>query len=463
MTLRNQALKGGFIMVIRQGLGILLSLIGVILITRVIGASQYGLFGASAGIIIFLYRLGTLGLDVYLVRKTTTPEPKEYNQVFTILLGVSTILVIAIILGQQIIANALKLPDIAPILVLLSFSIPLNLLNIPFMIKLDRDLNFQRVALIELVSQISFYLAAIPLAFQGAGAWSPAIGLLTQQGCMLALTFYSSNLRLRLCWRKTLVKEMFAYGISYSSSTWIWELRTLVNPVIVGRFAGAEAVAFVTLCIRLVEMLAFAKGVTWRLAMAALAKLDNDRKRLRESINEGMRLQALAVGIPMAAFSLVAPVFLTIVFGEKWSPVLTIFPFIAVSYLSNSVFNLHSSVLYILGKNVEMAAFHFVHVLLFIGSAILLVPKMGMIGYAWSEIVALVSYLVIHFYTEKEVGSLKYRGFIIWYSICIAVIFIGMSNIPYHYFSSLLLLIPLVSQEERKNLMGYFHILKSGN
>jgi O-antigen/teichoic acid export membrane protein len=168
MTLRNQALKGGFIMVVRQGLGILLSLIGVILITRVIGASQYGLFGASAGIIIFLYRLGNLGLDVYLVRKTTNPEPREYNQVFTILLGVSTILVIGVISGQQIIASALKLPDIAPILVLLSFSIPLNLLTIPFTIKLDRDLNFQRVALIELVSQISFYLAAIPCL---SGCW----------------------------------------------------------------------------------------------------------------------------------------------------------------------------------------------------------------------------------------------------------------------------------------------------
>jgi PST family polysaccharide transporter len=463
MTLRNQALKGGFIMVVRQGLGILLSLIGVILITRVIGASQYGLFGASAGIIIFLYRLGNLGLDIYLVRKTTTPEQKEYNQVFTILLGVSIFLVTGIILGQNIIANTLKLPDVAPILVVLSFSIPLNLLNIPFMIKLDRDLNFQRVALIELISQISFYLTAIPLAFQGAGAWSPAIGLLTQQGCMLALTFYSSNLRLRLCWRKALVKQMFAYGISYSSSTWIWELRTLVNPVIVGRFAGAEAVAFVALCIRLVEMLAFAKGVTWRLAMASLAKLENDKKRLRESINEGMRLQALAVGIPMAVFSVLAPVLLTMVFGEKWNPVLIIFPFIAISYLSNSVFNLHSSVLYLLGKNMKMAAFHFVHVLLFIGSAVLLVPKMGMIGYAWAEIVALVSYLLLHFYTEIEVGSLKYTALVVWYLICAAVLFISTTNVYYRYFSSLLLLIPLISQRERQNLMGYFRVFKSGN
>ncbi|NJL81649.1 MAG: oligosaccharide flippase family protein [Richelia sp. SM2_1_7] len=105
MGLRNQAVKGGFIMVIRQGLGILLSLASVIFITRVIGPEQYGFFGAASGIAVFLYRLGPWGLDVYLVRKTENPEPEEYNQAFTILLGVSLFLTLAMALGRDIIAD----------------------------------------------------------------------------------------------------------------------------------------------------------------------------------------------------------------------------------------------------------------------------------------------------------------------------------------------------------------------
>jgi PST family polysaccharide transporter len=73
---------------------------------------------------------------------------------------------------------------------------------------------------------------------------------------MVVLTVYSTNVRPRLCWKPSLIREMLAYGLSLSFAGWLWQLRSLVNPVIVGRFAGAEAVGFVALAIRLVEMLA---------------------------------------------------------------------------------------------------------------------------------------------------------------------------------------------------------------
>ena len=43
-------------------------------------------------------------------------------------------------------------------------------------------------------------------------------------------------------------------------------------------------------------------------------------------------------------------------------PALGVFPFIALSYLENSVFNLHASVLYLLQKNWEVTWFNCAHV-----------------------------------------------------------------------------------------------------
>ncbi|NDJ21894.1 oligosaccharide flippase family protein [Nostoc sp. B(2019)] len=461
MGLRHQALKGGFIMLIRQGLGILLSLVGVILITRVIGPTEYGLFGASSGIVIFFYRLAPSGLDAYLLRKKTNPEQHEYNQVFTLLLCINIICVVGLLLGRQMIAQLLRLPEIAPLVATLALTIPLSTLNLPWVVKLERDLNYQRIAYIELLSQISYYLVAVPLALHGYGAWSPVLGLFTQQACQLSLNYFSSNLRLRLSWNPDLIRTMLEYGLSYASSIWIWELRTLVNPVIVGRFAGAEAVAFVALCIRLVEMLSFAKTVTWRLAMVALPKLGDDKIRIRKSIQEGMRLQVLAVGLPMAGFSLVAPVVLTLVFGKNWNPVLQVLPFIAVSYLSHAIFNLHRSVLYLECKNLLVSWFHLVHIALFAGSAFLLVPRLGMIGYGWAEICALASYFILHLYTVREVGSLNYTEPLVWYIISVTVLILSAFSGSVRYLSCLLLLLPLTSTKERNSLVGYFKILKS--
>lgn len=461
MGLRSKVIKGGALMVIRQALGILLSLIGVLFITRVIGPTEYGLYGVAYGIVSFLGGLGIWGLDVYLLRKTSNPDQQDYDQVFTLLLCISGVFTLSLVLGQHIIAQMLKLPEVAPLIAVMGLTLPLSLLNLPLTIKLDRDLNFQRVAFIELISQISYYVVALPLANRGAGAWAPVGGLWLQQITMVVLTVYSTSLRPRLCWKPSLIREMVAYGLSLSFAGWLWQLRSLVNPVIVGRFAGAEAVGFVALAIRLVEMLAFAKAVTWRLAMAALAKLENDKTRLRKSVEEGMRLQALAVGLPMAGFAIAAPVVLPLVFGKDWTPALQIFPLIAIGYLANSMFNVHSSVLYLCGKNLEVTWFHAAHIALFAGGAFLLVPYLGMIGYGWAEIAALASYIVIHIYIAKEIGSPNYTVALGWFTISIAVLILSTFNEAVRYLSFVLLLLPLLSTKERNSLIGYFQILKS--
>jgi O-antigen/teichoic acid export membrane protein len=459
--LRSKVIKGGALMVIRQALGILLSLIGVLFITKVIGPREYGLYGMSYGIVSFLGGLGIWGLDVYLLRKTSNPDKQDYDQVFTLLLCISSVFTLTLVLGQHIIAQMLNVPESAPLLATLGLTLPLSLLNLPLTIKLDRDLNFQRVAYIELISQVSYYVAALPLANRGAGAWAPVGGLWLQQITMVLLTIFSTDLRPRLCWKPSLIREMLVYGLSYSSSTWIWQLRSLVNPVIVGRFAGVEAVGFIALAIRLAEMLAFAKSVTWRLAMAALAKLENDPLRLRKSIEEGMRLQALAVGLPMATFAIVAPVVLPVVFGKDWTPLLQVFPLISIGYIANSIFNLHSSVLYLLGKNLSVTWFHTAHIALFAGSAFLLVPYLGMVGYGWAEVAAIASYIVIHIYIAKEIGSPNYTVAFGWLTISVAVLVLSTVNETVRYLSFVLLLLPLISTKERNSLVGYFQILRS--
>jgi PST family polysaccharide transporter len=194
--------------------------------------------------------------------------------------------------------------------------------------------------------------------------------------------------------------------------------------------------------------------------MAALAKLENDKTRLRRSVQEGMKLQALAVGLPMAAFAIAAPVVLPLVFGEKWIPALQIFPLIAIGYLGNSIFNLHSSVLYLFGRNLEVAWFHAAHMVLFAGAAFLLVPYLGMMGYGWAEIAALASYIVIHIYLAKEIGSPNYTVALSWFTISIAVLILSTVNEVVRYSSFVLLLLPLLSTKERNSLIGYFQLLR---
>jgi O-antigen/teichoic acid export membrane protein len=461
MSLRRNVIQGGAFLVGRQAVGIAVSLMGVLLVTRIIGPHQYGIYATAVGIVLFLSNLGTWGLDVYLLRKSEEPTTEEFNQVFTLLALIAVVFTGGIVLFRGEIARLVRTPAVGPVIAVLALGIPFDQLATPAIVKLDRALNFRRVAWMELVSQLAFYIPAVPLALKRGDAWAPVAGYLTQQASLLVLSYWGTGFRPGWRWETSLIRKMLSYGTGYSSSIWIWQLRDLVNPLIVGRFAGVDSVAFVAVGIRIAGLLAFAKSVTWRVAIAALAKLDGNRDRLRRAITEGMRLQTFAVGLPLASFALVAPIALPLVFGPRWNPTLSVFPFIALSYLSNAVFNLHSSVLYLLQKNWKVTWFHCVHILLFAASAALLVPRLGFVGYGWAEVVALASYVVIHVFVTQEVGRPSYGTAAIWYFTAAAVFALCVIGPPVAYLGFFVLLAPALLPGERESMLGYAQILMS--
>ena len=461
MGLRHKVIQGGAFLVGRQAIGIVVSLVGVLLVTRIIGPHQYGIFATGAGVVMFVTNLATCGLDVYLLRKSEDPTAAEFNQVFILSALIAAVFTGGILAFRGLIAHLVRTPAVGPVIAVLAFGILFDQLATPAIVKLDRALNFRRVAWMELVSQVMFYIAAIPLALKGAGAWAPVTGFLTQQVSMLILSYWGTGFRPGWHWEVGLIKKILGYGTSYSSSLWIWQLRDLVNPLIVGRFAGVDGVAFVAISIRIATLLAIAKNVTWRVALAALAKLEGNRDRLRAAITEGMRLQTFAVGVPMAAFALVAPVVLPLVFGSRWKPALSVFPFIALSYLSNATFHLHASVLYLLHKNWEVTWFHCTHIVIFAASAALLVPRVGFGGYGWAELVALSSYLVIHIFVKQEVGSPDYEAGATWYFAVVMVLVLSVFGPPLGYLGLPVLLIPVLLRRERNTIVGYAQILSS--
>jgi len=457
--LRARTLRGGAFIVIRQGVGVVFSLATVLFVTRVIGPREYGFFAAAFGITSFLYSLGTWGIDVFLLRKPEAPLRRDYNQAFTLLAALGASFAAALIFARWMIAGRLHLPRIAPLLIALAIWLVFSLLNLPGVVQLDRELRFKRVASNELLAQLAGCVVAISFAYRGFGSWAPAMGITVQAFSLLVLTYASVRYVPALEWSNRAVREMLGYGLSYSSSIWVWQTRSLVNPIIVGYFGGAEAVGLVALGIRMAEVLSFAKSATWRVAMAALARISTDRNKVRRSIEEGMRLQALSVGLPLAVFALLAPTVVPLAFGPRWTPSLHVFAYIALAYLTNAMFNLHSSVLYLYRKNMSVTVFHLVHVAIFAAAAILFVSKFGFIGYGYAEVAALCSYFVIHEQIVRAVHRPSYAGATLWFLIAAIAIMSCLGPAPLRVAAALLMLVPFLLPKERAVLRGYTAIL----
>ncbi|WP_188816813.1 oligosaccharide flippase family protein [Calditerricola satsumensis] len=423
MSLRTKVLQGGFYLALRQGLGMLIGVGGVLVLTRTIGPQAYGIYAGVLGVYAYLHSLSQWGIGVYLIRREGEIKEEAYHQAFTFLLVLGGMFTVLAWFAAPLLESWVRLPTFTSVARTVFLGLLLNLLSLPALARLERGLQYRQVAMIELLGQITFYLIALPLAFSGFGMWAPVAGWWAQQTFICGLYYRASRYRPRLYWNHNLFREMVGYGLSYSASIWVWQLRTLVNPVIVGRFGGAEMVGYVALTIRMVETLSFVKSATWRLSIAVLAKLQGDVKRLTQAITEGMQLQILALGPILVVFGWAAPWLVPLLFGPQWLPVLEVYPFIALSYLANAMFNLHSSALYVLRYNLDVTAFHIVHIVFFAGSAYLLVPRLGLVGYGWAEVVALLSYAIIHWYVLKRVYAPSYRKAGKWFFAFVLALF----------------------------------------
>ena len=425
MSLRNQVMRGGIYLALRQSLGMAIKLGGTLFLTRTIGPKNYGLYTAAYGMFWYLLSISQLGIGVYLVRGSKREENLNvYHQAFTLLLLLGLAVVSIGILGLPLLQSWVRLEGFRPVAQAMFLCIPLDLMSQVPLAKLERDLDYKRVAMIELANQCVYYLVALPLAFQGSGVWALVAGWWVQEIQSVALFFWGARYRPRFHWDRELIKSMLGYSIGYSASSWIWHLKTLVNPLVVGRFAGAEAVGYLALANRLTEVLGFVKDATWRIAIATLARVQEDKERLRKAVNEGMGLQLLSVAPLLVALAWVLPWLLPLLFGSRWFPATQVYPFIALALLSNTSFNLHSSVLYVLKRNWEVTVFHLTHMVLLVGAAFILVPRLGLVGYGWSEVVALGSYGVIHFYLMRNVGSPDYRLIGLWWAAFVAALFV---------------------------------------
>lgn len=450
-SLRTEVLRKGSYLVFRQGAGTLIGLVGILLLARLIGPANYGLYAAAGSIYTFLQLAADWGILVHLQRRRTELSDADLHAAFTLLSLLGMGFVGLGLLCVPFLSQYMGLEAFGPVACTLILGLPLVLgTQIP-LAKLERAMDYRRVVIAELGGQVAFYVAALPLAFKGAGVWAPTVGWWAQQLTVTLCLFPLAGYRPRLRWDMPAFKDMLGYGVGYSASRLLWQGRALINPLVVGPLAGAAGMGYVALAIRLTDALSFVLRAAQRISTAALARVQSDERRMVQAVTEGMRLQLLAMGPFLVAFAWLGPWLMPLLFGEKWLSALSLFPFIAVSILGHAMFKLHASVLYVLERTWSVTAFHLAHLGLFAGTAYLLVGRLGIVGYGLAEIVALAAYGFIHLSMARHVGSPDYRLAMVWAAGFGMSLFVH----PLGWWTALGLVVALAWPASRHTLHGY--------
>ncbi len=454
--LRQNAMRGGAYLLSRQAFSVLLKLLGVWLITRVLGPTEYGSYVAAFSVFSYAMLLGQAGVGVYLLRHPGDVPEAAYRTAYALLLATAVLLTVALEATRPWIADWTDVAGYAPVMAIMALALPFQLLSIPATIRLERALDYRNVAIIEIGGEVSYYALAAPLALSGLGAWSLAAALLVKQALFFVLAHRLAGMRPRIGWDGEIARGIVRYAATFSLANWIWSLRMLVNPMIVGPALGAQAVGIIGLTVGMLEMLSIVKTVAWRLSVSVLSRIQHDAEKLRRAVTEGMELQTLAVGIVLLGFGWVGGAIIPVVFGPRWADMMIYYPFIALAYLTIATFNVHSAVMSVIDRNRDLAISFVAHIVPFAAGTWWAVRQFGTIGYGIGEMLALPAYAIMHLLLARRIGSPDYRLTALWWTAAAVGLFWGYLGIWAIAVPFAALLVPV----SLRKLRGYWELVR---
>jgi O-antigen/teichoic acid export membrane protein len=314
-----KTVRGAFALGIRQviiqGIGFLCG----ILLARLLTPSQFGIYAIILYFQNFLIAFGDAGLAASLVRQHDEPDVLEYRAIFTVQQIVVLVITGLMWLAAPLIASKYHLqPSDAWLfrLVALSFFVT-SFITVPF-VRLDRNLAFHKVAMVESTQAVVFNVVAVFFAWRGLGAYAFAWALLLRSAVGAALANWISPWQIGWYWNWRLVRAHLSFGIPYQGISLTSLFKDSISPIFIGLLLGTAKVGYISWAVMLAAYPAQVLFILQRLYMPTFARLQYDRPRL-VSLAENVIWATNAIAAPLSVLTLalVVPI-TTVVYGTKW-------------------------------------------------------------------------------------------------------------------------------------------------
>lgn len=293
--------------------------VGIIL-ARLLSPTDYGtvallgIFTALAGV------LADSGFGGALIQKKDATE-LDYNSVFYLSLALTIALYAVLFCIAPWVSRFYKIPELCPILRVVSISLLFNSINSIQNAELSRKMLFHLSFRISLITTITSAVCGVTLAFLGFGVWALVwSGLITAIVGTISRWFIIAW-RPRLMFSFAALKPLWKYGWKMTCSALLDTGFNNLYGLIIGKYYSRADLSFVNKGRAMPELLMNnVNGTLGRVSFPALAKIQDDKLKLRESMRRMMVVSTFFVFPLMMLVAVTSRNTILFLYGEKWLP-----------------------------------------------------------------------------------------------------------------------------------------------
>jgi len=322
------------------------NLIITAILARLLLPADFGTVGMSLIFIGLVSMINDIGLSSAIIQKKDL-EDSHLHTAFWMNLFAGIFLVIFSFVVSPLIADFFSTAVVEPIIKVSSLSFLITSFALVQRSLLSRQLQFKKLALTEICSSFLSGIIAVYLAVSGFGLWSLVARNLINDIILVSLTLLIYPWKPSLCFSKKSFSDLFNFGFNIIGSSFLGYLRENLDYIIVGRFMGAELLGYYTLAYTLaVYPTKKIAPVLTRVIFPVFSRIKDDNVKLKKGYVKLILFLSVVIIPAFIGLAVVAPEFILVVYGPKWSYSIVPLQILSLSGIIGSIIPAAESVFY---------------------------------------------------------------------------------------------------------------------
>ena len=299
-----------------------LQLIAQVVLARLLGPDNYGVFALGMVVLTFSTFLSNFGLGQSLLHRPDVTE-EDIRFAFTWLLIAGFTAMGIVWFSAPLIAEFFREPRAENVIRWLSLTCLLSAASSPAGNLVQRSLNFKSLGLVQMGSYaVGYLLVGLPMALLGYGYAALAAAWLTQAALIAIGNFSLHPHSIRPLFRYPRMRTaMDVGGTVFITNVINWLLNNL-DRIVIGRLLNAQAVGLYTAGYNLATMPnSLLLNALQPILMAVSARMQGETSRLKGAYEQILAVVWVILLPVFVALAMGAPEIVAVLYGPKWAEV----------------------------------------------------------------------------------------------------------------------------------------------
>lgn len=339
-AIAQKSVRGVFALVSRTFFVQILGIVANFILTVYLSQGDFGVFVVVSAIVVFFNYFQDIGLAASLIQKKEQLTTHEMRTVFT----VQQVLVLVLITPALIFSGQIaKFYDLNSsghlLLIALLVSLFLSSLRTIPTVLLERNLDFHKLVIPQIVENLVYYSALIILAITGAGIASFTVAVLLRGIIGTIIIYLIKPWPIGISFDLEAFKKLVSFGIPFQTNSILALLKDDLLFVYLGKALPFSQVGYIGFAQKWAFMpLRLVMDNVIRIMFPSFSRLQHEPESLKVAVEKSLFLVSLFIFPTAVGLILFSPSFIEYVPKyEKWQPALLSLTFFALNTVFSSI------------------------------------------------------------------------------------------------------------------------------